>query len=287
MAFFEFASIASFFSNLPWIELLIGGLCFALVFVFQGIALFTIASREGYSHKWMAFVPFFNTYYIGTCSQKNKFYNIDTKKVAISAAVFEAVMVALYVVYYVACYTIINSDVAPVIKESTFGLEEYSYPLDIVPSNLKWAAWMYNYMSEYILSVLDLVYLLLHIVLLVCFFQTYACRRYVLFTITSILFPIQGILFFVVRNNKGVNYKEFIARQQARQYQMYQQYHQQQQYYNQNPYSRNPYDNNQGAPYNGQHSQTKPDDPFEDFGGSSNGNNGGGNSGDSPFDEFD
>ena len=75
MDFFEYANIASLFTNTFWVQLLIGGLCFALVFVFQGIALYTIASRYGYKNKWMAFLPFFNTYYIGVCAQKNKFYN--------------------------------------------------------------------------------------------------------------------------------------------------------------------------------------------------------------------
>ena len=145
---------------------------------------------------------------------------------------------------------------------------------------------MYNYMDKYILSTANLVLIILEICVLMCFFQTYASRRYVLFTVTSILFPIQGILFFVVRNNKGVNYRQYVAAVQAQQYRMYQQ---QQQYYNQNPYNRQPRDN--GNPYQNPYSQqgnsrsgTKPDDPFGDFG-SDNGGNGA--NGGSPFDEFD
>ena len=80
MDFFQYASYAAAFTDTFWIQFLIGGLCFALVFAFQAIALFIIASREGYKNKWMAFIPFLNTYYIGVCAQKNKFYNMDTKK---------------------------------------------------------------------------------------------------------------------------------------------------------------------------------------------------------------
>ena len=274
MDFFQYASYAAAFTDTFWIQFLIGGLCFALVFAFQAIALFIIASREGYKNKWMAFIPFLNTYYIGVCAQKNKFYNMDTKKIAIAAAVYEALLFGLFVFYYVACSVIIGSDIDPIIKGEYLGEPIYMYDLGIVPSNLKWAAWVYNYMYEYILSLLELVFMLMRVVLLVCFFQTYACRRHVLFTITSILFPIQGILFFVVRNNKGVNYREFLVAKQAREYRIYQQ---QQQYYNRNPYDRNPYEN--GNPY--QRPQTNTDDPFGDFGGQ------GDNSGSSPFDEFD
>ena len=121
--------------------------------------------------------------------------------------------------------------------------------------------------------------------LLICFFQTYACRRYVLFAITSVLFPIMGILFFIVRNNKAINYKEFLAAEQARQYQQYQQYRQQNynnpynQNYNQNPYNRNPYNN----PPQNSGSGT---DPFDEFGGNS-GNNSGNTPQNDPFDGFD
>lgn len=165
------------------------------------------------------------------------------------------------------------------------------YSLEGVPENLAWAAWMYNYMYRYILRFVDLLFLLCQICLLMTFFQTYSCRRYVLFTVTSVLFPIQGILFFVVRNNKALNYKEFLRSEQARVYRMYQQ--QQQQNFNRNPYSRNPYNqnpytdspNNDSTEYGG----SAPEDPFGDLGGS--GGSGGNtdsrpDDGGSPFDEL-
>ena len=82
MDFFQFASYAELFVSLSmnpdqtvtnrlWICLLVGGLCFLIVYIFQAVGLFTIAKREGYGNKWMAFVPFFNLYYIGVCAEKN------------------------------------------------------------------------------------------------------------------------------------------------------------------------------------------------------------------------
>ena len=46
MDFFEYANMARMFANTIWVQFLVGGLCFAIVFVFQAVALFTIASRE-------------------------------------------------------------------------------------------------------------------------------------------------------------------------------------------------------------------------------------------------
>lgn len=291
MNFFNYASIASFFTSELWVSLLVGGLCFALVFAFQAVALYTIAGREGYGNRWMAFVPFLNTYYIGVCAQKNSFYRTDTKKVAISAAVFEGVLVALYVFLYVTRYGVLeaNGYIGYMTQDSGLGYWiEVPFIRSDLPESLNWASWVVEHLNDYVIWYIDLVYVLLNAVLLICFFQTYACRRYVLFTITSVFFPIQGILFFVVRNNKGMNYRDFVARRQAIQYQIYQQ---QQQYYNQNPYNGNPYN---GNPYNNAPNpsapHTKTDDPFGDLGGSDSNNGNGGNGasgGSSPFDEFD
>ena len=130
------------------------------------------------------------------------------------------------------------------------------------------------YMDRYILRIVNLIFIILDMILLICFFQTYASRRYVLFAVTSILFPIMGILFFIVRNNKGVTYKDFVRAEQAKQYEQYQQYRQQN--YN-NPYNQN---NNQN-PYNRNNNSQSGSDPFDGLGGTD------GNSGGDPFDDFD
>ncbi len=292
MDFFEYASVAAMFVNTLWVQLLVGAVSFAIVFVFQAIALYTIARREGYKNKWMAFIPFANTYYIGVCAQKNKFHNIDARTLGLITAVFEFLLFAFYILYYVACYLVIDYEIATETTTTVMGISRTftEYSLEGVPENLAWAAWMYNYMYRYILRFVDLLFLLCQICLLMTFFQTYSCRRYVLFTVTSVLFPIQGILFFVVRNNKALNYKEFLRSEQARVYRMYQQ--QQQQNFNRNPYSRNPYNqnpytdspNNDSTEYGG----SAPEDPFGDLGGSgcSGGNTDSRPDDGSPFDEL-
>lgn len=286
MDFFKYVSIAKGFTNNNWVPYLIGALCFVLVFVFQAVALYTIAGREGYKNKWMTFIPFFNTYYIGVCAQKNKFYNLNTKTIGIATAVVEAVLVALYI-FSLVSESFIREYIVPDEDNLYWGLiSTYRVDAQAVPDNLQWAVWVYSYMDTYILSIFDLGFFILKIILLICFFQTYACRRYVIFSITSVIFPIMGILFFIVRDNKGVNYKDFLRAEQARQYQQYQQYRQQNynnpynQNYNQNPYNRNPY-NNQNNGGSGA-------DPFDDLGSNANtnGNSGSGSQSD-PFDDFD
>ena len=289
MDFFKYTSVVSEFSNSAmWVQFLIGGLCFAIVFVFQAIALFVIASRECYNHKWMAFIPFVNTYYIGVCSQKNKFYTIDAKIIGLITAIVEVLVFSLYVLYFSAISLVLSYEVPIETTETIFGMEYNitSYELANVPERLNWAAWIYDNM-HYILNVGNVVFTILKIILLISFFRTYACRRSVLFTFTSIIFPIQGILFFVVCRNKGVNYSEYMRAEQAKIYRMYQQQQQQnfdQNPYNRNPYSRTPYDDYNGTGGNSNGGGSAPEDPFGDLSG--NGGNGGSGNDGSPFDDF-
>ncbi|MDE5721867.1 MAG: hypothetical protein K2I30_03905 [Clostridia bacterium] len=284
MDFFKYASVVSEFNSAMWVQFLTGGLCFAIVFVFQSIALYVIAGREGYKHKWMAFIPFVNTYYIGVCSQKNKFYTIDTKIIGLISAIVEFLVFSLYVLYFAALSLVLSYEVPIETTTTIFGMQ-YNvtmYELANVPERLGWAAWIYNNM-HYILNVGNVVFTILKIILLISFFRTYACRRAVLFTFTSILFPIQGILFFTVCKNRGVNYSEYMRAEQAKIYRMYQQ--QQQQNFDRNPYSRNPYSGTPYDDFNGGGSTNNggnaPEDPFGDLGGGGGNGNGG-----SPFDDF-
>lgn len=274
MDFFKYTSIAVEFAPKElWVQLLLGGLCFAIVFIFEAIALYTIAVRNGYKNKWMAFIPFFNTYYIGVCSEKNRFYNVSTKTIGLATAILEVVLVGLYTFSLVSS-TLIDPYLVEV-EDTYLGMSVITYQInvDAVPENLKWAAWVFMYMDRYILRIVNLIFIILDMILLICFFQTYASRRYVLFAVTSILFPVMGILFFIVRNNKGVTYKDFVRAEQAKQYEQYQQYRQQN--YN-NPYNQN---NNQN-PYNRNNSQSG-SDPFDGLGGTDV------NAGGDPFDDFD
>ncbi len=293
MDFFEYAELAQVFSNYDtwWVPYLVGGLCYAIVFIFSAVALYTIAVREKYDYKWMAFIPFFNTFYIGYCSRKNKCFNLDPKNISFITAIFELLLVICFILYYAGNALLYSGGYLVEIVEDTSYLGDVqvvSYELArSIPANLGWAAWCFKYLQKYFIWWMQIIYLILDVMILSCFFQTYAARRYFLFTVTSILFPIQGVLFFTVRNNRGMNYREYLQREQERQYRMYQQFQRQ----NYNPYN-NPYDRNSKGNYNPPPadgytgSSSSADDPFSEFGGDSSPSDSS-NSGDSGGDPFD
>lgn len=288
MDFFEYAGVAQIFVNSDtwYVPLIVGGLCFLTVFVFQAVGLFIISGREGYKNRWMAFIPFFNTYYIGVCGQKNRtFKTVDTKIFSLIAAILEVLLVVGYVLNYVARFLLISYNLIEYVESTNgYGL---MWQTEVLSSSIReypelfWAGWCFEFLDKFILSFMELAFLVMQVFTLSAFFQTFAARRYMLFTITSILFPVQGILIFILRNNSGMNYREFVRREQERQYRMYQQYRQQQSFdqnpYNQNPYSRNPYEGEYGE--NGSNTENgnpqrkdTPDDPFSEFGNGNNGN---------------
>ena len=305
MEFFEFTSMADTFFRLfggdvhkqyMWAYFLIGGICFAAVYVFQAIALFTIAGREGYKNRWMAFVPFLNTYYIGVVAEKNRIFNFKAKQVSVVAAVLEFVYVVMFAVYFTAQFIIFDGGFAvPEYELMVIGGAEANvftgyYTISELPHGLAWAGWVFGYFPNAFLSWLSLLCLVVNIFLMIAFFQTYSCRHYVLFAFLSVLFPVKGIFMFAVRNNSGKNYGQYLKEKQQRQYQAYQEYMRQNggynNYNNYNPNGQNPY--NGGSYYGG---NSTPKDPFDGMGGgnnTSNGGNGGSssNGGGDPFEDF-
>lgn len=300
MDFFEFAtsamSILQQYNSgesyrLLVLSLIIGASCYLLVYVFQAIALYAIASREGFKNRWMAFIPLLNTYYIGVVADKNKIFNFKAKTVSAILAAVETIIVVFSVLYFVSAHIMFSGGYAspeyepygPVMGEMVSRF--VGYRLENVPVSLNWAAWFFSYTQYYILSWLEIIYILFNVFLLSAFFQTYATRRYFLFTIFSVLFPVKGILFFAVRNNKGRNYREFIREMQQRQYRMYQEMNRQNM--GGNPYNYNPYTGTtnppQSDPYRDNRPHGAPEDPFSEFG--NGGANGGKPSGD-PFDDL-
>lgn len=287
MEFFEFASaVEAMFvfdplKNYLWAYLAIGALGFAVFYIFETIALYTIAVKNGNKHKWMAFIPVLNTYYIGVLSEKNKVYN-RVKPATLSAimAALEAVCITLGVLYYVATFKIFKGGYAEAVYTpiaymgTTMDVLEGYKKVDGFPVELEWAWWMAMRMPSVLQSWFDLAYTVIGIFVLVAFFRTYSSTRYFIFVIFSILFPIKGVFMFAVRNNAAKNYGEYLREQQQARYRMYQQYRQNGTGYGPNGYGPNGYGPNgygpngygNGDPFGQNGQNVPPEDPFGGLG---------------------
>lgn len=268
MDFFRIAQVAeAFMEPADWrLSMIYGGVIFLIVFVFQAIALYTIASHAGIKYKWMAFVPFLSTYYIGVCARKNKAFGLDSKVVGIIMASLEFALCAGYIMHYVG-YHFAEPFIETVESQDFYGLIFPESTIQNIDPKYAWAGFCYQTLGD-ILDWVSLIYLFGQVMLLSAFFQTYATRRYFIFTLCSVLFPIQGILFFAVRNNTGMSYREYVMREQERRYRMYRQYSQSNPY-DQNNYNQNNYNQGYGERPNGYDDYSRPEtgneDPFDEF----------------------
>lgn len=296
MEFFEIASIAEMaflndvYKRYLWAYLLIAGLVFAMLYVFKSVALYTIAKRGEYANRWMAFVPFFNTYYVGVLSDKNKVYGAHPKYFSLAAALVEVAYVALGILYYVATYLIFKGGYAApeyspfVYLGETVEIPNGNYNPVNLPAELGWAWWVFSNLQNYVIYWVQLVFIVLNVFVLVSFFRTYASARYILFSIICVLFPVTAIVMFAVRNNRGKNYGDFVREQQQRQYRMYQEYMRNGQG-GQDPYNRGgSYYGGNPDTYAQQTGEVPPGDPFGGLGESGGQDNS--RQGDDPFDDL-
>ncbi len=283
--FFQFGENWSVGYDFPqdfYIALSVGLIGFAVVYIFQAITLYTIGKRNGFGKLWMAFVPFFNTYYLGVVSEKNKIFNKKPKYFSLALAIIEFIIVAGWALYYVSFYVLRGTGYISYELYDYYGIEMYTPMLSstTIPSSMQWMSWMVQYMYD-ILYYVRLAYILIKVFVLISFFQTYAHGRYFIMAFFSAILPVAGIIMFFVRKNKPMNYRDYIRMVQERQYRQYQQNQRYGNPYNYNPYNGNPNNygnqNNYGNNNFNNAANSGGPDPFDGFGSSSN--NGSSNSG--------
>ena len=246
---------------------------YLILLVFGGIGLSKLAKKQGLKHRWMAFLPFFNTYYAGKLAGETQFFGQKMKRVGLYAMISEILYVGLQLFVLVA--DIISFFPQYRTLEITDGVIE-GVDNDAMPAWIEPAV-TYGNLVAYLLWFFVIVFLC---VLYVAFFRKYYARGPILLAFLSTIFPFRGITIFAVRNNAPVDYNDYIRRRT-------QAYMRNNGY--QPPYG--PY----GSQNNGQNGPQN-DDPFEGFGGPSGGNYGGSGSSssgsssssfdDDPFSEF-
>lgn len=250
---------------------------YLVLLLFGGIGLNKLAKKQGLKHRWMAFLPFFNTYYAGKLAGETQFFGQKMKRVGLYAMLSEIAYVALQIFVLVA--TVISYFPQYLTLEVTdnvlIGQPNANMPSWVEPSIT------YGGLVAYLVWFFVLIFFC---VLYIAFFRKYYARGPILLAFLSSILPFRGFTIFAVRNNAPVDYNDYIRRRT-------------QAYMRGNgPYGpqNGPYGGNgpygpQSGPYGG-NTQNNAPDPFEGFGGPENTNSGGSggsnSSDDDPFSEF-
>lgn len=310
--FGEFVELHISYSLLQlYAVILIAIALYLIFFIFKGVGLYTMASKQGLNKKWQAFVPFANIYLMGRLTGPCPFCGKTIKKIQKWLLLFEILAFVTGMFYYVSSLILMGDLFAqyrtpysqPFI--GSFEITQYEF------SNLTgWRSTFFyaNQVGYYIYEVLQLIYFIVLIIALVNLFRKYSARNYMMITMWSLILflffrvPAYAVFIFAMRNNRAVDYKEYINKRRAEYYRQQSNFYNN--YNNTNPYdyyNRNNSSNNSANsgynfdPYTGKpiHHNTNGNDaePFSDLSSSTedrsanhgdNGNNGDSNH-DDPF----
>lgn len=261
-------------SSLP---LLLYSLCVAffvwmVFYVFQSIGLYVMAKKQGLKRKALAFIPFVNIYYMGKITGECRFFSRKVKYVGLYAMLAQ-ICVSIAVGLTIAAEFYLYATYGEPRYDATteFGTLLSPPVWDGVTGGVgKIAEWCLNYGESLFIPTFGLVYDILMLVLLISLYKKYTARWYLPLSILWVFAPLsKGIVVFVLRNRKPIDYE---AMMRARR----EEYIRRQQQYG-NPYGNrygNPYSNPYGNPYGGQNQPRTPDqnsasskqeDPFEEF----------------------
>lgn len=245
---------------------------YLILLILGGIGLYTMAKRAGMNGRWMAFIPFLNTYYAGKLAGETHFFGQKMKRAGLYAMLMEILYVALEVFLAVTAI-ILTKTCAYSLEYDRYGNLAWTFNSSRVPSSLQWLVNV-QYYTGLIAYLLWFVLLVFMCVLFTALFRKYYARSPVLMTFLCAILPFRGIVLFAVRKNTPVDYNAYMRRRAeefARRNQPYGGYN------NYNGYNGNGGYNGNNNGFNG----APPDDPFNEFGSKSSGN-----APDDPFDEF-
>ena len=244
---------------------------YLILLVFGGIGLNKLAKKQGLKHRWMAFLPFFNTYYAGKLAGETQFFGQKMKRVGLYAMIVEILYVGLQIFIRIA--NIISWFPQYLTIEIKDGVPRPEINDDVIPAWIEPAV-TYGNLVAYLLWFFVIVFFC---VLFVAFFRKYYARGPILLAFLSAVLPFRGFTIFAVRNNAPVDYNAYIRRRT----QAYMRNNGYQPPYG--PYGPGNGGYGSGGPQNGP-------DPFEGFGGPSGGSSSGSSSSpssdDDPFSEF-
>ena len=226
---------------------------YVILLIFGGIGLSKLAKKQGLKHRWMGFLPFFNTYYAGKLAGETQFFGQKMKRIGLYAMLTEILYVVLQlflmiatVISYFPQYRTLEVD-----EGVMTGIANSNMPAWLEPTIL------YGNLVAYLIWFFVIIFFC---VLFIAFFRKYYARGPILLAVLSAVLPFRGITIFAVRNNAPVDYNDYIRRRT--------QAYMRSNGYNQPPYgSYGPQNGPQSGPQNGP-------DPFEGFGGPNSGNSG-------------
>ena len=272
-----FPSLAAFL----WTGLAIALAVWAALFILQGFGLYYMAKKQKMAKKYLAFIPFANILYMSKLAGQCTFFGRKMKHAGVYAMIAQilctvvcSMVVASQMYLYIVCAANMKT-----VTETVGGVEIVTSIYWSGLTGFSRAVDVFYYYSSYILSIFELVYEVLMLVVVIALLRKYTPRNYFILSFVVLFVPISRyIIIFVLKNKTPIDYEAYMRKKREAYIRQQQQY---------NPYGmplNGPYSGPYGYPQNnGQPQQnpqneqnSAPGDPFEEFssgGGNTNGQN--------------
>ncbi len=250
------------------ISLIVAAGLYLVGHIFGGVGLYTIAKRAGIKHPWLGFLPFANTWFTGKIAGEANFFGQKMKRAGLYAMLAEILYVALETFIVVISFLLARPEFYQVTVNEASGYATIEFMPSYLPRSLAWAADASLY-CEIVAYLLWFVVLVFFCVMFTAFYRKYYARSPFLMVFLSVILPARGYTIFAVRNNRPVDYNEYMRRRMEE--------------YARRNYN-GPYNGPTGGPSGGTSngSGSGGGEPFSDFGGSQNGDK----KDDDPFSDF-
>lgn len=233
------------------------GLAFLILivlFVLQGVGLYTMGKNRNIKGKWLAFVPFANIWFIGKLAGTCDVFGHKLKRAGLYTMIAQIVTTLF-------CGMIIAAQIYLYLVEGMPQVDELGMPYWSELTGFSVTVFNFYTISEYLFSILSLVYGIFMLILMLGLLKRYSPKSHTGLGILSVFVPLSRfIIVFVLRNRVAIDYEAYMrARREA--------FMRQQQYRNSYGGYGNPYGTPYGNPYtyNPQAGAQKPEEPFSEF----------------------
>ncbi|MBQ7368562.1 MAG: hypothetical protein IJW60_02500 [Clostridia bacterium] len=259
---FSMASV--YVPNVFYYSLALAAVVWLGLFVLQGFGLYTMAKNRQMKGKWKAFVPFLNIHYMGALAGECHIFGQRVKRAGLYAMLAQIVVTVVFALIAASEIYLYTTCGAP-------KYDEWNVPYWTNLQGFALTVSKFYDVSAYLLSIFQLVYELLMLVLALGLYKKYAPNNYMPLGFLELFVPLSRfIVIFVLRNRKAIDYEAYMrARHEA-----YMRRRQQYQNGYGNPYGNpyaNPYNTPYGQGYGEPQRQAPPEDPFAEFGGAQQG----------------
>lgn len=195
-----------------------GGLYLIGLFM-GGFALMKMSKRLDMKNTWLGYLPFGNTYLTGKLAGETNFLGKKMKRAGLYAMIAEICYVLFEVAYLVVSMMFVNEDFFELVTvdESTQYWQLNIGLVSQIAPELNWLV-KFSLAMEILAYVARFAALFLFSLLFFAFFRKYYVRGPLLMTVLCVVLPVRGFVLFAVRNNKPIDYANFMRRRMEEMY---------------------------------------------------------------------